>query len=88
MSKNNNQISQTSLFLRVLGGIYLVYLAWDMRSAIAEGPLFIIPIIFFAVVGAGLTIHSIWYLIRSGYFSKTPEIETETIEDREDATNE
>lgn len=88
MSKNSNDISQTSLFLRILGGVYLVYLAWDMRSAIPEGPLFIIPIIFFAVVGAALAGHSIWYLIRSGYFLKPSADETETTEDREDASNE
>ena len=37
MSEQNNTPPSSSLILRILGGIYLVYLAWDMRSAIPNG---------------------------------------------------
>ena len=85
MSEQNNTPPSSSLILRILGGIYLVYLAWDMRSAIPNGPLYIIPIIVFAVIGAVLAGHSIWTLSRHGYFPKTPETDsTEEMEDESD----
>ena len=85
MSEQKNTPPSSSLILRILGGIYLVYLAWDMRSAIPNGPLYIIPIIVFAVIGAVLAGHSIWTLARHGYFRKTNEPDsTEEMEDESD----
>lgn len=85
MSEQKNTPPSSSMILRILGGIYLVYLAWDMRSAIPNGPLYVIPIIVFAVVGAILTGHSIWTLAHHGYFRKNPETDsTEEMEDESD----
>jgi len=85
MSNNANTPPQTSLILRIFGGIYLVYLAWDMRSAIPEGPLYVIPIVIFAVIGLVLAGHSIWVLANHGYFRKQPENDpTEEMEDESD----
>lgn len=86
MSNKTNTPPQSSLLLRILGGIYLVYLAWDMRSAIPNGPLYVIPIIVFAVIGVILAGHSIWTLINHGYFRKSSE--TDSTEEMEDASDE
>ena len=86
MSKQKNTPPSSSMILRILGGIYLVYLAWDMRSAIPNGPLYVIPIILFAVVGALLAGHSIWTLAHHGYFRK--DIKTDSTKDLEDESNE
>ena len=86
MNEQKNTPPSSSLILRVLGGIYLVYLAWDMRSAIPNGPLYIIPIIIFAVIGVVLTGHSLWTLARHGYFRK--ESETDSTEEMEDESDE
>ena len=86
MSNQTNTPPSSSMILRILGGIYLVYLAWDMRNAIPDGPLYVIPIIIFAVVGAILAGHSIWVLARHGYFRKDKE--TDSTEDMEDESDE
>ena len=86
MSEQKNTPPSSSMILRILGGIYLVYLAWDMRGAIPDGPLYVIPIIVFAVVGAILAGHSIWTLTRHGYFRK--DNKTDSTEDLEDESNE
>ena len=86
MSNERNTPPQTSLLLRIFGGIYLLYLAWDMRQAAAGNPLYLIPIVIFAVVGIVLAVHSIRTLATHKYFRKDPE--TESSEDREDESNE
>ena len=86
MSSERNTPPQSSLMLRVLGGFYLVYLAWDSRGAIANNTLFLIPIVLFAVVGALLAGHSLWTLYNHGYFRK--DTKTESTEDWEDESNE
>ena len=88
MSNERNTPPQSSLLLRVIGGIYLVYLAWDSRGATEINALFWIPIVIFAVVGALLAGHSLWTLYNHGYFRKDPTPETESTEDWEDETNE
>ena len=88
MSNERNTPPQSSLLLRVLGGGYLVYLAWDTRGAVENSPLFWIPIVVFAVVGAVLMVHSLRTLANHGYFRKDPTPETESTEDWEDETNE
>ena len=85
MSEQKNTPPSSSMILRILGGIYLVYLAWDMRSAIPNGPLYLIPIIVFAVVGAILAGHSIWTLAHHGYFRKDNNTDsTKNLEDESD----
>ena len=86
MSEQKNTPPSSSMILRILGGIYLVYLAWDMRSAIPNGPLYVIPIIVFAVVGAILAGHSIWTLAHHGYFRK--DNNTDSTKDLEDESDE
>ena len=86
MNEEKNTPPQSSLILRILGGIYLVYLAWDMRSAIGDGPLYVVPIVLFAVIGLVLAGHSIWVLANHGYFRKTPD--TDSTEDKEDESDE
>jgi len=88
MSNERNTPPQTSLLLRIFGGIYLVYLAWDIRGAVAEQPVFWIAIIVFAVVGILLAGSSIRTLVTHGYFRKDPAPETESTEDWEDESNE
>ena len=86
MSEQKNTPPSSSMILRILGGGYLVYLAWDMRSAIPDGPLYVIPIIVFAVVGAILAGHSIWTLAHHGYFRK--DSKTDSTKDLEDESDE
>ena len=86
MSEQKNTPPSSSMILRILGGIYLVYLAWDIRGAIGNGPLFAIAIPVFAVVGAILAGHSIWTLAHHGYFRKTNE--TDSTKDLEDESDE
>lgn len=88
MSSQRNTPPQSSYLLRILGGGYLVYLAWDVREAAAGNPLFWIPILIFVVVGGFLAGHSIWTLAHHGYFRKDSKKETESTEDWEDETNE
>lgn len=74
-----------SLWLRLLGGGYLVYLAWDIRGAFSDGPLFILAAVVFALVGGGLFGHAARTLIRHAYFRKPP---TQEKEDWEEPSNE
>lgn len=88
MSNSSNNPPQVSLLLRLLGGGYLVYLAWDIRGAFSDGPMFILAAVVFALVGGALLIHSIWKLARHEYFKKDPIGETESTEDWEESSNE
>ncbi|MGM9590842.1 MAG: hypothetical protein ACI3V0_11845 [Faecousia sp.] len=88
MSNSSNNLPQVSLLLRLLGGGYLVYLAWDLRSAFSDGLIFIFAAAAFALVGGALLVHSIWKLARHEYFRKEPIQETESTEDWEESTNE
>ena len=83
---NNTKPPQFSLLLRLLGGGYLVYLAWDIRGGFSDSPLLIVAAIVFALVGGGLFVHSAWTLIRHDYFRTSPTRETD--EDWEEPSNE
>lgn len=87
MNNQDNKISQTSLFLRLLGGGYLVYLAWDLRGGVQENPLFLIAAIVFGVIGAVLFGHTLMTLIREGHFTKDAVPELETTEDCEERSD-
>ena len=78
---DKNTLPQSSLILRVLGGGYLVYLAWDMREAFSDGLFYAAAIIVFAVVGALLAGHSIWVLVNHQYFRKDTETNSEEMEE-------
>ena len=87
MSKKVSRPPQSSLYLRLLGGGYLVYIAWDLRGAVGENPLFWIAILVFGIVGLFLAGESLWKLFRKEYAGAedVPEIEnTEDCEERSD----
>ena len=90
MSETNNHAKppQTSLILRLLGGGYLVYLAWDLAKDNLGLNLFTTAAAVFALVGGALFISSAVTLVRSDYFYDKPvqeqEEETEEQEDTEE----
>ena len=51
MAKHTEQRGPMPPALQFFAGIYLVYTAWKLRTALVEKPLFLIAIIFFAMVG-------------------------------------
>ena len=67
MKKESPKYAQSTLFLRLLAGGYLIYTAWDIREAVHENPLFIIAIVAFAVIGAALLAHAGWKLYKGDY---------------------
>ena len=38
-------------WLRLLGGGYLVYLAWDLRTAVQDSPVFLLAVLVFGLAG-------------------------------------
>ncbi len=87
MNNEANRPPQISLLLRLLGGGYLVYLAWDLRSSVGDSLLFLIAAAVFGLVGAVLFAHSLMTLMRHGYFRKDPVPELETTEDCEERSD-
>ena len=83
--KDTPKPPQASLLLRILGGGYLLYLAWDLRSTVGDGLLFLAAVIAFALIGAALVFFSVKELVTSGYFRKEPE---SVIDESEEKTNE
>lgn len=74
MSKNKSpQPPQVSLLLRLLGGGYLVYLAYDLIKTVPRTFPYIAICVCFALVGAGLLIFSGRALILNEYFYDRPE---------------
>ena len=82
-TKNNAKPPQTSLILRLLGGGYLVYLAWDLAKDNLGLNLFTAAAVVFALVGGALFITSAVTLVRSDYFYDTP-VQEEASEESED----
>ena len=74
---------QASLLLRILGGGYLVYLAWDLRAMVGESLLLLAAVVIVAGVGLLLAGTSIHELVTSGYFRNDPEEETSSEESEE-----
>lgn len=63
---------QFSLLLRLLGGGYLVYLAYDLFKN-GQGNWFVYAAAaVFALVGGALFIHSLLTLVKSDYFRNSP----------------
>ena len=83
MSKKSTTPPQSTLMLRILGGGYLVYLAWQLREAISQGPLFLAAVVLFGVVGAAVAGITIWELLRHEYFRKPTKKSTDDTEDCE-----
>ena len=87
MNNDTNKTTQTSLFLRLLGGGYLVYLAWGLRGGVQENPLFLIAAIVFGLIGAVLFSYSLLTMVREGHFRKDAIPEPETTEDCEERSD-
>lgn len=69
---NGSKPPQASLLLRLLGGGYLVYLAYDLFKT-SEGKMqFIAAAVLFGLVGGALFLHSLLTLVKSDYFRNTP----------------
>lgn len=64
MHKDTNYTPQTTLYLRLMVGGYLLYLAWDLRTAIPDGPLFLIAVAVFGLAGVILAGSSLRTLLR------------------------
>ena len=77
--------TQSALCFRLLAGGYLLYTAWGLRDAISEHPLFIVAIVFFAVVGAMLVVQSGLRLYKKEYEggAGAPQPEAETDQETE-----
>ena len=73
----NNQPPQFSLLLRLLGGGYLVYLAYDLVKTSEGKGQFIAAAVVFGLVGGALFLHSLLTLVKSDYFRNTPPPENE-----------
>ena len=72
MKKEPTKPAQISLLLRMVGGGYLLYIAWDLRSAFRDDPHFLIFAVLFALIGAGLLGHSIYKFIKKEYIPNSP----------------
>ena len=64
MHKDTNKTPQTTLYLRLFVGGYLLYLAWDLRTSIPDSPLFLIAVAVFGLAGAILAGSSLRALLR------------------------
>ena len=64
--------SQISLILRLLGGGYLLYLAWSLLSTAGGNTVYILMAVFFALVGAVLLLHTLLRISRGEYTRPTP----------------
>ena len=88
MSKETGRPPQSSLYLRLLGGGYLIYIAWDLRGAVAEEPLFWLAILVFGTVGLFLLVQSLVKLFRKEYAGAEVPPEPENTEDCEERSDE
>ena len=64
MNKFNNAPPQSILYIRILAGGYLMYLAKDLYQEMPEGSLYWIPVVAFALIGLALLVLSIRQLIQ------------------------
>ena len=64
--------SQISLILRLLGGGYLLYLAWSLLGTANGNTVYILMAVFFALVGAVLVLHTLLKISRGEYTGPMP----------------
>ena len=64
--------SQISLILRLLGGGYLLYLAWSLLGTAEGNTVYILMAVFFALVGAVLLLHTLLKISRGEYTGTNP----------------
>ena len=86
MNGTNNP-SQISLILRLLGGGYLLYLAWSLLGTADGNTIYILMAVFFALVGAVLLLHTLLKISRGEYTGPTPPVDGES-EIKEDESHE
>ena len=63
---------QISLILRLLGGGYLLYLAWSLLGTANGNTVYILVAAFFALVGAVLVLHTLLKISRGEYTAAPP----------------
>ena len=76
--KGTGNPSQTSLILRLLGGGYLLYLAWSLLGTADGNTVYILMAVFFALVGAVLLLHTLLKISRGEYTGPTPPADGES----------
>ena len=86
MNGTNNP-SQISLILRLLGGGYLLYLAWSLLGTADGNTIYILMAVFFALVGAVLLLHTLLKISRGEYTGPAPPDDGES-EIKEDESHE
>ena len=72
MKKEPTKPAQISLLLRLAGGVYLLYTAWDLREAFRDSLYYIVFAVLFALVGAILLGHSIYKFVKKEYIPNSP----------------
>ena len=76
--KGTGNPSQISLILRLLGGGYLLYLAWSLLGTANGNTVYILMAVFFALVGAVLVLHTLLKISRGEYTGPTPPADGES----------
>ena len=76
--KGTGNPSQISLILRLLGGGYLLYLAWSLLGTADGNTVYILMAAFFALVGAVLVLHTLLKISRGEYTGPTPPADGES----------
>ena len=70
--------AQISLILRLLGGGYLLYLAWSLLGTANGNTVYILMAVFFALVGTVLVLHTLLKISRGEYTGPTPPADGES----------
>ena len=76
--KGTGNPSQISLILRLLGGGYLLYLAWSLLGTADGNTVYILMSVFFGLVGAVLLLHTLLKISRGEYTGPTPPADGES----------
>lgn len=86
--KGTGNPSQISLILRLLGGGYLLYLAWSLLGTADGNTIYILMAVFFALVGAVLLLHTLLKISRGEYTGPTPPADGESDKNEEESHDE
>ena len=76
--KGTGNPSQISLILRLLGGGYLLYLAWSLLGTADGNTVYVLMAVFFGLVGAVLLLHTLLKISRGEYTGPTPPADGES----------
>lgn len=76
--KGTGNPSQISLILRLLGGGYLLYLAWSLLGTADGNTVYILMAVFFGLVGTVLLLHTLLKISRGEYTGPTPPADGES----------